>query len=253
MKITTWNINGIRAALGKNAFEWLLENPSDIVCLQEIKAKENQFESLIFENMGYQCVWNPAERPGYSGTGMLYKVYPVRNAFGMGVPRFDNEGRIIQSSYPDFELFNIYFPNGGQELERVSYKLDFYENLLNYCSDLIKSGKEIILTGDFNTAHKEIDLKNPKSNQKNTGFLPEEREWVDKYLENGFFDIFRILYPDLIKYTWWTYRFNARKNDVGWRIDYFLITKGLVNRIKDVETHNEIMGSDHCPVTLVLE
>ena len=203
--------------------------------------------------MGYQCVWNPAERPGYSGTGTLYKVIPVKTSFGMGVERFDCEGRIIQSSFPDFELFNIYFPNGGEELERVPYKLDFYDNLLNYCKKLMESGKEIILTGDFNTAHKEIDLKNPKSNQKNTGFLPEEREWVDKYLDNGFSDIFRMLYPDVIKYTWWTYRFNARKNDVGWRIDYFLITEGLIKRIKDVVTHSEIIGSDHCPVTLIIE
>jgi exodeoxyribonuclease III len=253
MKITTWNINGIRAAVGKEAFKWLSDYQSDVVCLQEIKAKEEQIDTPLFESMGYQCVWNSAERPGYSGTGTLYKVIPLKTSFGMGVERFDCEGRIIQSSFPDFELFNIYFPNGGEELLRVPYKLDFYDNLLNYCKELMGSGKEIILTGDFNTAHKEIDLKNPKSNQKNTGFLPEEREWVDKYLDNGFSDIFRILYPDVIKYTWWTYRFNARKNDVGWRIDYFLITEELIKRIKDVVTHSEIFGSDHCPVTLVIE
>ncbi len=253
MKITTWNINGIRAALGKEAFNWLNDYPSDVVCLQEIKAKTDQIDTPFFESMGFQCVWNPAERPGYSGTGSLYKVNPEKTSFGMGIEQFDCEGRIIQSSFPEFELFNIYFPNGGEELQRVPYKLDFYEALLNYCGKLMASGREIILTGDFNTAHKEIDLKNPKSNQKNTGFLPEEREWVDKYLDNGFHDIFRILYPDTIKYTWWTYRFNARKNDVGWRIDYFLITAGLLKRAKDVITHSEIFGSDHCPVTLVLE
>ncbi len=253
MKITTWNVNGIRAAVGKEAFKWLYDYPSDVVCLQEIKAKEEQIDKLLFESMGYQCVWNPAERPGYSGTGTLYKVFPLKTSFGMGIQRFDIEGRIIQSSFQNFELFNIYFPNGGQELERVPYKLDFYDNLLNYCKKLIESGREIIITGDFNTAHKEIDLKNPKANRKNTGFLPEEREWVARYLDNGFSDIFRLLYPDVIKYTWWTYRFNARKNDVGWRIDYFLITEGLIKRIKDVVTHTEIFGSDHCPVTLVLE
>lgn len=253
MKITTWNVNGIRAALGKNAFNWLQDNPSDVICLQEIKAKEEQFESSLFESLGYKSVWNSAERPGYSGTGTLYKIHPLKTSFGMGVQRFDKEGRIIQSSFPDFELFNIYFPNGGQELERVPYKLDFYNNLLIYCQKLMDSGREIILTGDFNTAHKEIDLKNPKPNQVHTGFLPEERAWIDKYLENGFTDIFRMLYPDLIKYTWWTYRFKARQNDVGWRLDYFLITEGIVKRIKDVEIHAEVMGSDHCPVTLVLE
>jgi exodeoxyribonuclease-3 len=253
MKITTWNINGIRAALGKEAFLWLNEYQPDVVCLQEIKAKEDQIDTQYFESLGYKCVWNPAERPGYSGTGTLYKIHPASSSFGMGVQRFDCEGRIIQSSFPDFELFNIYFPNGGQECERVSFKLEFYENLLDYCKNLMVSGKEIIITGDFNTAHKEIDLKNPKANQKNTGFLPEEREWVDKYLSEGFHDIFRILNPDLVKYTWWTYRFNARLHDVGWRIDYFLITEKLIKRVKEVVTHSEILGSDHCPVTLIFE
>jgi exodeoxyribonuclease-3 len=253
MKITTWNINGIRAAAGKNAFEWLRDTPSDIVCLQEIKAKEEQINSTIFESMGYSCFWNPAERPGYSGTGTLYKIKPPTTSFGMGIEKFDCEGRIIQSSLPNFELFNIYFPNGGEELKRVPYKLDFFDNLLNYCKKLRASGKEIIITGDFNIAHKEIDLKNPKANQKNTGFLPEEREWVDKYLDAGYIDIFRKLYPEDIKYTWWTYRFNARQNNVGWRIDYFLISDGLLQQIKDVEIHSEIMGSDHCPVTLVIK
>ena len=253
MKITTWNVNGIRAVMRKDAFKWISDFPTDVLCLQEIKAKDEQIDTPFFESLGYQCVWNPAERPGYSGTGTLFKIIPSKTSFGMGVQQFDNEGRIIQSSFPDFELFNIYFPNGGEECERVPYKLDFYENLLNYCRILMESDKEIILTGDFNTAHKEIDLKNPKANQKHTGFLPEEREWVDRYLENGFSDIFRKLYPDLVKFTWWTYRFNARKNDVGWRLDYFLITDGLIKKIKDVVTHTEIIGSDHCPVTLVLE
>jgi len=253
MKITTWNINGIRAALVKEAFKWLVDYHPDVVCLQEIKAKQEQIDIPFFESMGYTCVWNPAERPGYSGTGTLFNNQPAASSFGMGIQRFDCEGRIIQSSFPDFELFNIYFPNGGQECERVPYKLDFYENLLNYCKTLMGTGKEIILTGDFNTAHKEIDLKNPKANQKNTGFLPEEREWVDKYLSEGFHDIFRILYPELVKYTWWTYRFNARLHDVGWRIDYFLITKKLIKRVKEVVTHSEILGSDHCPLTLIIE
>ncbi len=253
MKITTWNINGIRAALGKEAFKWLSDYQPDVVCLQEIKAKEEQIDTPFFESLGYKCIWNPAERPGYSGTGTLFKIQPASSSFGMGVQRFDCEGRIIQSSFPDYELFNIYFPNGGQECERVGYKLEFYEILLNYCKNLMNSGKEIILTGDFNTAHQEIDLKNPKTNQKNTGFLPEERAWVTRYISEGFNDIFRIRYPDLVKYTWWTYRFSARKNDVGWRIDYFLITEKLIKKVKDVITHSEILGSDHCPVTLIIE
>lgn len=253
MKITTWNVNGIRAAIGKNAFDWIKDFQPDILCLQEIKAKEDQIDTSIFESLGYEGVWNPAQRPGYSGTGTLFKSENKSSRLGIGIEKFDNEGRIIHTSLSNMELFNVYFPNGGQELARVPYKLEFYENLLKYCKDLMDLGKEIIITGDFNTAHKEIDLKNPGPNQKNTGFLPEEREWIDIYLRNGFYDIFRMRYPDEIQYTWWTYRFNARENNVGWRIDYFLITEGLINQVKDVITHSEIMGSDHCPVTLILE
>ena len=172
--------------------------------------------------------------------------------FGLGKPKFDNEGRVIRFSYPEFELFNIYFPNGGQENKRVPYKLDFYAYLLELCNDLMKSGKEIILTGDFNTAHNEIDLKNPQSNKKNTGFLPEERVWIDKYLDNGFHDVFRDLYPEEEIYTWWTYRFGARSRNVGWRLDYFLVTQKIKAITKDVHVHTEVMGSDHCPVSIIL-
>jgi exodeoxyribonuclease-3 len=169
------------------------------------------------------------------------------------VERFDNEGRVIQFTYPEFELFNIYFPNGGEENKRVSFKLDFYEQLLINCENLMAEGKEIIITGDFNTAHKEIDLKNPKANEKNTGFLPEERVWIDHFLNKGFIDVFRHLYPEKVVYTWWTYRFNARKNNVGWRLDYFLVTKGIRDKTMDIITHSDVMGSDHCPVTIELK
>ena len=253
MKITTWNINGIRAAFGKNAFDWLNDFKPDILCLQEIKAKEDQIDGELFTQMGYQSIWNPAERPGYSGTGTLYTAEPLEIQKGLGVERFDNEGRTTHLSYPDFELFNIYFPNGGEENLRVPFKLDFYEQLLINCEQLMAEGKEIIITGDFNTAHKEIDLKNPKANEKNTGFLPEERVWIDHYLNKGFYDIFRVLNPDKVVYTWWTYRFNARKNNVGWRLDYFLATKNILDKTKEVITHSDVMGSDHCPVTLVLD
>lgn len=252
MKITTWNVNGIRAALIKNAFEWVVEYKPDILCLQEIKASEGQIDQQIFTNMGYKSVWNPAKRPGYSGTATLYLKDPNEIKFGMGIERFDEEGRIIQFTYPEFELFNVYFPNGGQKNERVPYKLDFYEQLLIKCEKMMSEGREIILTGDFNTAHREIDLKNPKANEKNTGFLPEERLWIDRYLEKGFIDAFRNLYPDKIMYTWWTYRYSARKKNIGWRLDYFLVTKGVMEIVKDVIIHSDVMGSDHCPVTLLL-
>ena len=252
MKITTWNVNGIRAAFQKGVLEWIGANQADIVCLQEIKAKPEQVDTSLIENISYMYKINSAQRPGYSGVATLYKHEPDHFEFGMGNEKFDHEGRIIQFSYKDFELFNIYFPNGGRGLERVQFKLDFYRFLLEKCQLLMANNKEIILTGDFNTAHKEIDLKNPKANEKNTGFLPEERVWIDKYLENGFIDIYRELYPDEEKYTWWTYRFNARKNDVGWRIDYFLATKGIRKNVEDVLIHSDVQGSDHCPVTLVL-
>lgn len=252
MKITTWNVNGIRAAFGKSAFDWVVDFKPDILCLQEIKAKEDQIDNEVFNSMGYKAVWNPAKRPGYSGTGNLYYINPTEIKLGMGIERFDSEGRIVHFSYPEFDLFNIYFPNGGQENKRVPFKLDFYEQLLIECGNLMKDGKEIILTGDFNTAHREIDLKNPKANQKNTGFLPEERVWIDHYLDKGFSDIYRSLYPDKVIYTWWTYRFNSRAKDVGWRLDYFLVTKGVADKVKDVIIHSDIMGSDHCPVTLLI-
>jgi len=253
MKITTWNVNGLRAAIGKNILEWIKSYQADVVCLQEIKAREDQIDIPAVAASGYQYIFNPAQRPGYSGTANLYLSQPINITKGMGNDLFDNEGRIIRFSYPDFELFNIYFPNGGRELERVPYKLDFYAYLLDMCDEMMKAGKQIILTGDFNTAHKEIDLKNPKENEKHTGFLPEERVWIDHYLEHGFIDVFRLLYPQEVKYTWWTYRFKAREKDIGWRLDYFLVTKGILDRTSDVITHGDVLGSDHCPVSLILK
>lgn len=252
MKITTWNINGIRAAMGKNILEWIKENQADVVCLQEIKAKQDQINVQQIEDSGYQCFCNPAERPGYSGTANLFIKQPLKITLGMNNEQFDDEGRVIRFSYADFELFNIYFPNGGEQNKRVPYKLDFYAALLGLCGRLQKEKKQIIITGDFNTAHKEIDLKNPKENEKNTGFLPEERAWIDRYLEHGFIDAFRVLYPEEVQYTWWTYRFSARQKNIGWRLDYYLVTDGIMPCVKDVIIHSDVMGSDHCPVSLIL-
>ncbi len=250
MKITTWNINGIRAALKKGIADWIGNFSPDVLCFQELKAKREQVELSPLTDLGYTEIWNAAERPGYSGVATLYKNEPLSIKKGFGIEKFDIEGRVIQTSHPDFELFNIYFPNGGQENKRVPYKLDFYAALLEICDELHKSGKSIIITGDFNTAHKEIDLKNPKANEKNTGFLPEERVWIDRFLEHGFVDIFRELNPEKEQYSWWTYRFNSRARNIGWRLDYYLISPALVDSVKDVTIHDEILGSDHCPVTL---
>ena len=252
MKITSWNVNGIRATVRKKAFGWLKAHNADVIGLQEIKAKEDQVDTELVKSMGYEYSINSAERPGYSGVLMMYKIAPDKISFGLGEEKFDIEGRVIQYTYPDFELFNIYFPNGGRDLKRVPYKLDFYKALLEKCDELVESGREIILTGDFNTAHKEIDLKNPSSNKKNTGFLPEERVWIDRYIEHGFHDVFRELYPDKEEYTWWTYRFNARENNVGWRIDYFMVTKGILEKTEKMIHHTDIMGSDHCPLSLII-
>jgi exodeoxyribonuclease-3 len=253
VKITTWNVNGFRAILRKEALSWIPDVGSDILCFQETKLQLDQITEEQASLDGYSSVWHSAERKGYSGVVTFSKPEPVDTEKGIGIKEFDVEGRVIRSQYEDYFLYNIYFPNGGQENKRVPYKLSFYEKLLEICDRLHQDGKNIIITGDFNTAHNEIDLKNPKSNEKNTGFLPEEREWIDLYLKHGFVDAFRELHPEREEYTWWTYRFNARKNNAGWRLDYFLVSEKYMNFVEDVIIHGDIMGSDHCPVSLILK
>ncbi len=254
MKITTFNVNGIRAIVNKEGTDWIHELDSDVLGLQEIKAKPEQVPEVLHELEGYQVIWNSAERPGYSGTAVFYRGEPHAVSLGIGYPMFDAEGRVIRLEYPDFFLYNIYFPNGGEDNRRVPEKLQFYAKLLEECNELHKAGKNIIITGDFNTAHREIDLEHPKANAKNTGFLPEERAWIDTYLEHNFVDAFRELYPDRERaYTWWTYRGGARLRNVGWRLDYYLISKPLMARVEDVIIHDDVMGSDHCPVSLILK
>lgn len=253
VKITTWNVNGYRAVLRKKALDWIPEVDPDVLCLQETKLQLDQINDDEAQIEGYQATWNSAERKGYSGVVTFHKEQPLNTEKGIGIEKFDGEGRVIRSQYEDFHLYNIYFPNGGQGNKRVPFKLEFYEELLHICDDLHRENANIIITGDFNTAHNEIDLANPKANEKNTGFLPEEREWIDKYLEHNFVDAYRELYPERIQYTWWTYRYNARENNIGWRLDYFLVSEQLMKRVEDVVVHSEIMGSDHCPVSLLLK
>jgi exodeoxyribonuclease-3 len=253
MKIITWNVNGIRAALGKNALDWVFDQKPDALCLQEVKAREEQLSEEQRAALKLPFVWNAAQRPGYSGVTTFYKNAPDEIVMGMDAPQFDVEGRVIQTLWADLRLFNIYFPNGQRGQDRVDYKLEFYARLLEVCQSLHKKGENIIITGDFNTSHMPIDLKNAKANEKTSGFLPEEREWVQKLLDNGFVDIFRYLYPDKVQYTWWTYRLNARTRGIGWRLDYFLISKALVPQVRDVIIHENVMGSDHCPVELILK
>lgn len=254
MKITTWNVNGFRAVLKKEFKENIGILDPDILCLQETKAKLEQLNEEDCSIPGYQLIWNSAERPGYSGVATYYKdgIELDTVILGLGESEFDNEGRVIRTDFKNTVLYNIYFPNGQRGMERVDYKLRFYAFLLEQCNDLHNNGKSIIITGDFNTAHKEIDLANPKENSKTSGFLPEEREWIDIYLKNGFKDAYRELYPERIQYTWWTYRFTARSRNIGWRLDYFLVTEKLLQDVKDVVVHDTIQGSDHCPVTLII-
>lgn len=253
MKIITWNVNGIRAALGKNALDWAFEQQPDFLCLQEVKAREEQLNGEQRAALKLSHVWNAAQRPGYSGVATFFKPQPDEVALGLGEDKFDVEGRVIQTVWNGIRLFNIYFPNGQRGHDRVEYKLEFYACLLELCNSLHKRGEQIIITGDFNTAHMPIDLKNPKENETTSGFLPEEREWVQKFLDNGFIDAYRRLYPEKVEYTWWTYRLNARRRGIGWRLDYFLVSEALMPRVKDVVIHDKIMGSDHCPVELTLE
>ena len=254
MKITTWNVAGLRAFIRKDGWDWVRQQDPDVLCLQEIKANPEQLteeDHALFTP--YQTFWNPAERKGYSGTLTSVKDLPVRFKKGLGVERFDHEGRTIQTEFETFTLFNLYVPNGGRDHSRVPFKLDFYAALLDLCNSLHAEGKNVIICGDINTSHQEIDVNNPKSKSKITGFLPEERVWITQFLENGFLDVFRELYPEKVQYTYWSYINNQRAKNNGWRLDYFLISEALLPMVKDVETYPDVLGSDHCPVSLVLE
>ena len=254
MQITTWNVNGLRAVFRKESWDWVAETQMDVIGLQEIKSREDQLtkaqQALFTET---NTVWNPAERPGYSGTLTMSKTAPKESVRGFGIEKFDAEGRVVQSVFDDFRLFNIYFPNGQRDQERLDFKLEFYAELLNYVDELHKKGENVIIMGDFNTAHNEIDLARPKQNEKTSGFLRIERDWVDKYEEHGLVDAFRTLYPEKVGYSWWSYRAQARERNVGWRLDYFMVSKALMPRIKDVVIHDDVTGSDHCPVSLFID
>ena len=250
MRIFSWNVNGLRAVVKKGFFDWLESEGPDVVCLQEIKARTEDLDEKILNPKGYHAFWNPAERKGYSGVAIFTKKKPVAVHLGLGIERFDCEGRILRIEFKDFDLFSVYFPNGTSGEERLQYKMEFYDAFLDHCEDLRGQGRELVITGDVNTAHKPIDLKNPKANQKNSGFLPKERAWVDKFIEHGYVDSFRAFNEDPDQYTWWSYRFNVRAKNVGWRIDYFFVTEGLMKKVKDSFITPEVMGSDHCPIGL---
>lgn len=253
MEIVTFNVNGLRAILKKGFMEWFKDKSPDILCLQEIKSSKDQLKGEIVEPEGYHAHWNSAQKPGYSGVVTLSKEEPLDVQFGMGIERFDTEGRLIRTKYPDFTLLNVYFPNGKMSDDRLKFKLDYYDTFLQFIEVLRKQGEELIITGDFNTAHKEIDLANPKENEKYSGFLPIEREWMDNFESCGYIDSFRYFHPEGEQYTWWTYRFKARERNIGWRIDYFFVTEGLIDKVEDSIILKDVYGSDHAPILLRLK
>ena len=254
MKIISWNVNGLRAVLSKNVLKEVKDLDPDVLCLQEIKARKDQLnQEQLEEFSAFHGYWHPTERPGYSGVVSFCRKTPDYHSFGLEEKRFDVEGRTIRTDYGDLVLFNLYVPNGQRDHNRLAYKLDFYAKLLEVCDQLHQAGKQIVIFGDMNTAHRPIDLRNPKQNEKTSGFLPEERAWIDRYLENGFVDIYRELNPEVEQYTWWTYRLNARQRNIGWRLDYFLISKELTNWVQDALVYDDILGSDHCPIGLEID
>ncbi|RMF07758.1 MAG: exodeoxyribonuclease III [Candidatus Neomarinimicrobiota bacterium] len=253
MRLVSWNVNGIRAAEKKGLRSWLDETRPDVLCLQETKARPDQVPASLLEGHGYHTYWHSAERPGYSGVATFCREEPLYVQEGLGIDRFDREGRVLITEHPGFLLYNIYFPNGQRDHERLQYKLDFYAALLEILDEQVASGVNVVIAGDWNTAHKEIDLARPKENSTTSGFLPEERAWIDTYVEHGYVDTFRLFHPEPERYSWWTYRFGARARNVGWRIDYFFVNEAFVDRVRDADIHESVLGSDHCPVSLDLD
>ncbi|MDL5053131.1 exodeoxyribonuclease III [Oscillatoria laete-virens NRMC-F 0139] len=253
MKIVTWNVNGIRAAHGKGFLNWLDDSDADVVFLQETKIQENQLPEELVSPGDYQSAWFSAERKGYSSVAAYFREKPDRIEKGMGAPEYDCEGRSITVFFGKLALIGAYFPNSQDLGARLSYKIGFNDAILAYCDKLRGAGYEIVLTGDYNVAHRPIDLARPDENEKNAGYLPEERAWMTKFLSSGYVDSFRHLHGDIpAQYSWWTFRANARARNVGWRIDYTNVSAGLTARLKACDIHPDVMGSDHCPVSLAL-
>ena len=250
MKFISWNVNGIRACVQKGFMDFFQEADADVFCIQETKMQEGQ---LALETPGYHQYWNYAQRKGYSGTAVFTKKEPISVSNGIGIAEHDQEGRVITLEFEDYYFITVYTPNSQNELARLPYRMEWESAFLAYLKRL-EEKKPVIFCGDLNVAHKEIDLKNPKTNHKNAGFTDEERGKFTELLESGFIDTFRHFYPDVEGiYSWWSYRFSARAKNAGWRIDYFIVSQRLMGQVKGAAIHGEILGSDHCPVELVLE
>ncbi len=252
MKLITWNVNGIRSIANKGFLEWLHSESPDFLCLQEVKAMPEVVPEALRAPINYKSHFFPAEKPGYSGVAFYYRHAPKLIKDGLGIPAFDKEGRVSTLFFDTFTLVNAYFPNSQRDHKRLPYKLDFCVAIQKYLDSLKKKGP-VILCGDFNIAHNEIDLKNPKSNMNNAGFLPEERKWMDSFLSAGYKDIFRERCKDPGHYTWWSYRPGVREKNIGWRLDYHCTSPELVEHVKESKILCEVPGSDHCPVLLTLK
>jgi exodeoxyribonuclease-3 len=255
-KLVSWNVNGLRAAWKKDFAQSVLAMAPDILGIQETKLQAPQLTAEMENLPGYQSQWSFAgNKKGYSGVATYSRVPFGEVKTGIGIDKFDSEGRILEIDFQDFIYFNVYFPNGQMSEERLQYKLDFYAHFFAHTDAYKNTGRSLIICGDYNTAHNEIDLKNPKANEKTSGFMRIERDWLDRIIANGYVDTFRHFNPDTVKYSWWTYRFNARAKNVGWRIDYFFVTRDIIDKgwIKSTFIENDIFGSDHCPVGIELE
>lgn len=249
-KLISWNVNGLRSCMGKGFMDFFDSVDADIFCLQEIKLSEGQIE---WNKENYYLYWNYAEKKGYSGTAVFSKEKPLSVKYGIGIDEHDHEGRVITLEFENFYMVTVYTPNSQRELTRLEYRMKWEDDFRNFLNDLRKT-KPVVVTGDMNVAHKEIDLKNPKTNRKNAGFTDEERQKMTELLDSGFIDTFRYFYPDVEqKYSWWSYMFKSREKNAGWRIDYFLASKELEDRLISAEIHDKVLGSDHCPIELVID
>jgi exodeoxyribonuclease III len=253
LKLYSFNVNGIRAALSKGFDKWLSTENIDIVSLQEIKATPEQFDPTIFERLGYYTYWYPAEKKGYSGVAVLTRQKPDRIFYGMGINAYDQEGRLIRTDYADFTLISVYFPSGTMGDVRQNVKMKFLKDFEDYILDLAKQRTNLIISGDFNIAHQEIDINYPEKHNTMSGFLPEERDWFTRFLSKGFIDSFRVYNNQAEQYSWWTYRAGAREKNLGWRIDYNLVSTPLMEKLVNANIHSGIVMSDHCPVSVEIQ
>jgi exodeoxyribonuclease-3 len=254
IKLVSWNVNGIRAVSKKEEFwDWFENTDADIINFQEVRAEKKQIPKKLLNTDRYTNHFNEAEKKGYSGVGTYTKLEPVNVSKGLGIEELDNEGRVLKIEYPDFTLFNIYFPNSGMEAKRLDFKVNFCEALLDIVVDLKNNGKNVVITGDYNIAHKPIDVYNPANCEGKSGYLPEERAWLDKLEEAGFVDTFRLFDEGENNFTWWSYRTRARERNAGWRLDYFYVNEEIKDKVKSATILDQIYGSDHCPVTLELD